>query len=223
MLYVGELERKYLDIAKQELALQLVVVSAVMMLLFLSVSILTRNILRPIEELYHATGRLVSGDPNSRVKSTSKDEIGRLCDAFNHMAEELQDQRTELEKRQRTLEEVNEQLETTNKNYMDMLAFVPHELKNPLASAIMRLFTVKDEYIGSLSSSRDKYRALLLFPASRVSAGSVEQVCKQRPNGWVAPVTKVSIGGKEEVVIWLKESDRGNKRCEWNGSGPVCL
>lgn len=156
MLYVGELERMYLDVAKKELTLQFVVVFAVMILLFLSASMLMRNILHPVEDLYDATGRLVSGDLSSRVKSGNKDEIGQLCNAFNHMAEQLEDQRSELERRQITLEKVNEQLKTTNINYMDMLGFVSHELKNPLASAIMGLFTVKDEYIGNLNPAQKK-------------------------------------------------------------------
>jgi len=156
MLYIGELEQKYLDAASRELILQLAVILAVMTLMFLVIFIITGNILRPIANLSHGTQKLTAGDLTSRVEVKNKDEVGRLCAFFNHMAGQLQKQRNEIEKKQKTLEEVNVELKTTNKNYMEMLGFVSHELKNPLASAIMGLFTVKDGYIGELNSAQKK-------------------------------------------------------------------
>jgi len=156
MLYVGELEQKYLDAASRELILQLAVILAVMILMFSVIFVITSNILRPIGKLSSGTQKLTAGDLTSRVEVKTKDEVGRLCESFNHMAGQLQKQRSEIEKRQKALEEMNVELKTTNKNYMEMLGFVSHELKNPLASAIMGLFTVKDGYIGELNSAQKK-------------------------------------------------------------------
>jgi len=156
MLYIGELEQKYLDVALRELILQLAVILAVMILMFLVIFIIVGNILRPIEKLFRGTQKLTTGDLTSRVEVKTKDEVGRLCESFNHMAGQLEKQHSEIEKRQKALEEINVELKTTNKNYMEMLGFVSHELKNPLASAIMGLFTVKDGYIGDLNSAQKK-------------------------------------------------------------------
>jgi len=156
MLYIGELEQKYLDAASRELVLQLAAILAVMILTFLVIFLIAGNILRPIANLSRGTQKLTAGDLTSRVEVKNKDEVGRLCESFNHMAGQLQKQRSEIEKKQKTLEEVNVELKTTNKNYMEMLGFVSHELKNPLASAIMGLFTVKDGYIGELNSAQKK-------------------------------------------------------------------
>jgi len=156
MLYIGELEQKYLDAALRELILQLAVILAVMILMFLVIFIIAGNILRPIEILSRGTHKLTAGDLTSRVEVKTKDEVGRLCESFNHMAGQLEKQRSEIEKRQKTLEEINVEVKATNKNYMEMLGFVSHELKNPLASAIMGLFTVKDGYIGELNSAQKK-------------------------------------------------------------------
>jgi len=156
MLYIGELEEKYFDAASRELILQLAVVFGVMVMMFLVIFMVAGNILRPIEKLSRGTQKLTAGDLNSRVGVETKDEVGGLCESFNHMAEQLQIQRSEIKKRQRALEEINVELKTTNKNYMKMLGFVSHELKNPLASAIMGLFTVKDGYIGGLNSAQKK-------------------------------------------------------------------
>jgi len=54
----------------------------------------------------------------------------------------------------KVLRELDERLQAVTKNYMDMLGFVAHELKNPLSSAIMGLYTVKDGYLGELSPAQ---------------------------------------------------------------------
>lgn len=43
-----------------------------------------------------------------------------------------------------------------NRNYMDLLGFVAHELKSPLASAVMSLYMVKDGYLGPLSPAQEQ-------------------------------------------------------------------
>jgi signal transduction histidine kinase len=72
------------------------------------------------------------------------------------MAEQLAMQRRELETRQQELETLSNELRTTNHNYMEMLGFVTHELKNPLSSAMMSLYTVKDGYLGELNEAQTK-------------------------------------------------------------------
>jgi signal transduction histidine kinase len=54
------------------------------------------------------------------------------------------------------LEAVNEELQATNWNYMEMLGFVAHELKNALASAVLSLHTVKDGYLGAITPAQEK-------------------------------------------------------------------
>jgi len=156
MLYVGELEQKYIDIGSKTLMLQLSIIFAVMALAFVVIFLMMRNVLRPIEELSYTTQKFTTGDFTSRIEVKTKDEVGKLCESFNYMAEQLQKQRSEIKKRQITLENLNTELKTKNRNYMEMLGFVSHELKNPLASATMGLFTVKDEYIGKLNPLQKK-------------------------------------------------------------------
>ena len=57
---------------------------------------------------------------------------------------------------QSALEKLNRELEATNRNYMEMLSFVTHELKVPLASATMSLYSVKDKYLGELNSLQQR-------------------------------------------------------------------
>jgi two-component system NtrC family sensor kinase len=155
MLYVGELEQKYLDLRRRAVAMFLSVVLAGMVLAFLTFYFLTRGVVRPIGKLSRATQHLSNGDLAYRVDIDRDDELGYLASSFNTMAERLETQRREIEQNQRRLKELNDELRATNRNYMEMLGFVSHELKNPLSSAMMSLHTVKDGYLGDLNESQE--------------------------------------------------------------------
>ncbi len=154
MLYVGELEQKYIDMGLQALALYLAVILAGMLLAFLVFYLILRGILRPIHRLSVATLQLSGGDLSYRVRVSSKDEIGELGKSFNEMAAQLEKQRQEIERHRQELETLNAELRATNRNYMEMLGFVVHELKNPLASSILNVHTVKDGLVGELNATQ---------------------------------------------------------------------
>ncbi|MGZ3590650.1 MAG: ATP-binding protein [Thermodesulfobacteriota bacterium] len=71
--------------------------------------IMTRVLLRPIEKLAEATGRVAMGELTQTVDIRSKDEIGDLARAFNQMTLQLNESRGDLEKK---VEERTRQLET---------------------------------------------------------------------------------------------------------------
>lgn len=156
MLYVGELEQKYLDLMRRTLAQNLAVILIGTTLAFLTIYYLVRSVVRPIYVLSEATQRLAAGDLAHRVAIQRRDEIGDLAHCFNQMGERLQTQRAELERDKQQLKALSEQLQVTNRNYIEMLGFVTHELKNPLTSAIMGLYTVKDGYLGELNPAQKK-------------------------------------------------------------------
>lgn len=68
------------------------------------------------------------------------DELWSRCDALQARCQELQTRVDELE--------------AVNRNYMDLLGFVAHELKSPLASAVMSLYMVKDGFLGPISPAQ---------------------------------------------------------------------
>ncbi len=163
MLYVGELEQKYLDMRTRTVALYLSIIFAGMILAFLMFFFMIRGVLVPIRRLSEATMYLSNGDLTHRVEVRGKDEVGDLAASFNNMVEQLERQRKEIGHRQQELEDLSNELRAINQNYMEMLGFVSHELKNPLTSAIMSLYTVKDGYLGEVN------------PAQRKSLDSVAQ------------------------------------------------
>ncbi|HJO93684.1 MAG TPA: hybrid sensor histidine kinase/response regulator [Victivallales bacterium] len=54
------------------------------------------------------------------------------------------------------LAETNKKLETANKNYMEMLGFVTHEIKSPLAAIQTMISVIVEGYLGDLSAPIDK-------------------------------------------------------------------
>jgi len=75
--------------------------------------ILSRAITRPLEEMTRASQSIAAGDYEQEISLTGNDEVGRLADAFNHMAREVHRAR---------------------KTQRDFLANVSHDLKTPLTS-----------------------------------------------------------------------------------------
>lgn len=87
-----------------------------------SIFILSRYITRPIRTLNEVVEQIAGGNYESRSTYSSEDEIGKLSDNFNHMADRLVEQMHEKE----TLARQQESFTT---------AFA-HELKTPLTSII---------------------------------------------------------------------------------------
>jgi len=81
---------------------------------------MAERIADPVKRLTLATRRIARGDFDARITVRSRDELQRLVDAFNRMAEELKTQRTQLEQTHR--------LEA----WAEMARQVAHEIKNPL-------------------------------------------------------------------------------------------
>jgi signal transduction histidine kinase len=97
--------------------------SAAVLFIFLGAAIgywMAERIADPVNRLTRATRRIARGELNARIAATSSDELRRLVQDFNQMAEDLQRQRVELERTQR--------LEA----WADMARQVAHDIKNPL-------------------------------------------------------------------------------------------
>jgi signal transduction histidine kinase len=81
---------------------------------------MAERIADPVSRLMRATRRIAQGDLDARVVATSSDELRRLVEAFNRMAEDLHRQRAELERTNRLAA------------WAEMARQVAHDIKNPL-------------------------------------------------------------------------------------------
>lgn len=107
-------------------------VSAVAMAVFLSLTLS-----RPIRSLKIAAERVARGDFSTRVASVSRDEIGRLSESFNYMAEALEK------------EELLRKRLTSN---------VAHELRTPLAVMKAQVEAMIDGVVENRTEGLDNVR-----------------------------------------------------------------
>lgn len=163
ILYVGVLEEKYTDLKREILNSFLTPVALSALAAIVLAFALTKTITRPVNELLYATRRLASGDHDHKPRTfRSAPEFGELIDAFHHMADAIGERDLALRQQNRELETSNERLAQLNRNYMEMLGFVTHELRNRLHNVIFSAAALRDGYVGPLT---DKQRET----ASRVA------------------------------------------------------
>lgn len=111
--------------------------------------VLARGVSQPVAELSEAVAALTAGRYERTVPVTSHDELGRLAEAFNHMAREVQRRDAEIrrwgeelqarvDERTRQLREAEEQVARARRlaGLGTLGAGMAHELNNPLTAVI---------------------------------------------------------------------------------------
>ena len=123
--------------------------------------VVSRRITTPLHELTHAAEAIAAGDLSQRVRAHRTDEVGRLAEAINPMADQVQagyarldagirERTAELEQTLATLRDAQEQLVRREKLAMlgQLASGVGHELRNPLgvmANAVYYLEMVQED------------------------------------------------------------------------------
>jgi signal transduction histidine kinase len=87
------------------------------------VQLMARGMTSPLRSMERAATAMAAGDAAQRVNATAADEVGRLADAFNHMADEL----AEVDRQRR-----------------ELVANVSHELRTPISALRATLENVVD-------------------------------------------------------------------------------
>ena len=150
MLYVGTLERPFNALARNTMIAFFSIVATVALLAFALSLIIATCVSRPLANLVKAAGKLAAGELGHLVETrTGVAELDQLAEAFNNMS-------AKLDERDKNLCVSNTKLAESNKNYVDLIGFVAHELKGVLATIVMNVCSVKDEYFGALNDKQKR-------------------------------------------------------------------
>ena len=109
MITFGDTEQKFITDFQRSLGIAALVAVAIAVALGF---VMSRLITSPMKQLAFSARKIAAGDLSQRVRHESDDEVGEVSNAFNSMAE---------------------QLENKEKSRKQLLADVAHELRNPLS------------------------------------------------------------------------------------------
>ncbi|MBU0714976.1 MAG: cache domain-containing protein [Verrucomicrobia bacterium] len=150
MLYVGTLEKPFNALARNTMLALFGIVAAAALLAFILSLIVATCVSRPLANLGKAAQKLAAGELGHLVETrTGVAELDQLAEAFNNMS-------AKLDERDKNLSVSNAKLAASNKNYIDLIGFVAHELKGVLATVVMNVCSVNDEYLGALNDKQKK-------------------------------------------------------------------
>lgn len=179
ILYVGVLEKKYLDI-RQQTVYTFLMITIVGVLVTLAVSyLISLQILIPIRKLVSVSKTLAQGNLDARVEIKTGDEMEYLANSFNAMAQALKERDEKLKEFATKKIMESEKLAIVGQ----LAASVAHELNNPLTGIVTysHLLLEKDsgdEYTrtsvekiaGQADRCKDIIRGLLDFSRQREPA-----------------------------------------------------
>ena len=136
---------------------------------------LSSQSLGPLEALTRGARDLAAGRLDRRIDLRTGDEFEVLAGSFNQMAEHLQKTVSDLEESNRTLGEMNRELQALDRMKSDLLANVSHELRTPL-TAIQGYTEAMDE--GLLGPVNEPLREALAVVRrnTRRLMGMIEQL-----------------------------------------------
>lgn len=155
ILYVGVLAKKYDQVKNYLWKLYGGVSLGGALLVILVGFIFARRLTSTVERLAEGTRRIAEGEAGLRVKEPrADDELRDLTRAFNSMANSIYDREERLKAARENLENTNAALERVNRNYLDMLSFVSHELKNTLGVIFTSARTLNVGLAGSLNEKQ---------------------------------------------------------------------
>lgn len=121
LVLIQDISRLYEDLRQQavyNLAIYLCAAAVSVIAIFLII----RRILKPLKELQSAALDISSGDLKRRADVRTRDEIGSVAKAFNAMADQIENQVTELEQ--------------DSERRRQLLGSLTHEMKTPMTSII---------------------------------------------------------------------------------------
>jgi two-component system, NtrC family, sensor kinase len=129
------------------------VIAAVIIVLIITSFLITKNLLKPLDDLVQATQFIQLGEKVSEIPIKSESEIGLLTESFNDMSRSIMKVRAELKSKITELEKSNHELNETQTRLVQsskmsslgqLVAGVAHELNNPISFIYSNMTHLRD-------------------------------------------------------------------------------
>jgi len=211
MLYVGVLEEKYTDIRNGVFLSFLPIIFGGIAAVLVISYLLSRDLSEPIKRLVKATTRIARGQLQyilekekeyPKIEELPCLEIQELTRNFNRMT-------AALHKRETELKEANEELKQINRNYMEILGFVTHEIKNKLGIIMGSAYNLKGGVVGRLNEGQKKMINILLRNAERLNVMIKNYLDLSRIERGELRVDKEEVDFKEDILEPVLDEFKG--------------
>jgi signal transduction histidine kinase/CheY-like chemotaxis protein len=174
-----------------------------------------RDIGRSLRQLMEGARRIGRGDLGHRIPVTSRDELGALSRAFNHMAGGLQSSQRELETRNEELDRMLQELRFTQQELVQseklsamggMLAGLAHELNNPLASVLghAELLSIRLAELGAAAPAELRDELVNPIVADALRARDLVRDMLQFSRKSSTTLQPVDVGEAVRVMVGLR-------------------
>lgn len=150
ILYVGILERPYIDTTNRVISTFALIAALCVVVLLVILVFSTTRITNPLQKMVVATQKIAKGDLSHKLNVKSRDEIGALAVSFDKMTEELKVANKKLVEWGKTLEkkvaertkeltEMQAHLVQSEKlaSLGKLAAGIAHEINNPLGGILI--------------------------------------------------------------------------------------
>jgi len=168
-----------------------------------------RSIANPLKSLTSAATQMTSGMLETRVNIAASNELGKLANAFNSMASQLEVSFTKLE-------EQNAQLQQLDKLKDEFLANTSHELRTPLNGIIGLTESLIDGATGQLPEPTISNLKIIAFSGRRLSnlINDILDFSRLKHKNIELQIKPVGIREIVDIVVTLSQPLIGRKNLQ---------
>jgi signal transduction histidine kinase len=195
------------ELNKNQFILQCILVLVAFILSFF----LARHITKPVQAIATTAEKISEGDLTARVQEGTRDELGRLAIAFNHMSDELLKSYSSLEQRveERTsdLKHTKEALERSNTALQQFAYMASHDLKAPLKNIMQFSQLLEMKYKSKLDENANEFIGFIVSSAAHMNNLIEDLLSFSRVDSSEKPFELVSLNDAISESIKLLSTD----------------